>query len=274
MNNRQETLKMLKKQIVKISCKCQEGHIPSAFSILDILYVLYHDVMKTDPKNPDKEPRDRLIVSKGHASIGIYAVLAEAGFFPMEELDTFCQYESRLGGHPDFHKVPGVEVSTGSLGHGLPLAVGIAMAQKFKKTDSRVFVIIGDGELNEGTNWEAFLAAKEQKLSNLVCILDYNHSSDRAVDLGNVEHKLADFGWNTLSVDGHDHEKLKDALSRQYGNDRPLFIAAHTIKGNGCKSIENQPAWHHRSPDEQEMKQMLEEIEHGNEYEKTVYCND
>ena len=179
MNNRHETLKMLKRQIVKVSYECQEGHIPSAFSILDILYVLYHDVMKIDPHNPKKEPHDRLIVSKGHASIGIYAVLAEVGFFQMEELDTFCQYGSRLGGHPDFHKVPGIEVSTGSLGHGLPLAVGIAMAQKFKKNNNRVFVIIGDGELNEGTNWEAFMAAKEQKLSNLVCILDYNHSSDR-----------------------------------------------------------------------------------------------
>ena len=263
MDSRIETLKMLKKKMVEISYYSQEGHIPSAFSILDILYVLYHDVMRTDTENPQNEPHDRLIVSKGHASLGIYAAMAEAGFFPMQELDTFCRYGSRLGGHPDFHKIPGMEVSTGSLGHGLPLAVGIAMAQKWKQTQNRVFVIVGDGELNEGTNWEAVMAAKEQELSNLICILDYNHSSDRAVMLGDVKEKIRQFGWNAISVDGHDHEQLRSALRMQQGR-KPLMVVARTIKGNGCRSIENQPAWHHRSPNEAEMRQMLEEIENGN----------
>ena len=264
MDSRYETIKKLKKKIVEISYHSQEGHIPSAFSILDILYVLYHDVMHIDPKNPIIEPHDRLIISKGHASLGIYAVMAEAGFFPMQELDTFCQYGSRLGGHPDFHKIPGIEVSTGSLGHGLPLAVGMAMAQKWKQTQNKVFVLIGDGDLNEGTNWEAFMAAKEQELSNLICILDYNHSSDRAVAFEDVEKKLQQFGWNTQSVDGHDHQKLEAALTMQYENDRPVFIAAQTVKGKGCRSMENNPAWHHRSPDETERRQLLEEIENGN----------
>ncbi len=264
MEDREETLKLLKKEIIKVSYHTQEGHIPSAFSILDILYVLYHDVMKINPTNPNEEDRDRLIVSKGHASIGIYAVMASAGFFPLDELSSFGQYGSRLGGHPDFHKIPGIEVSTGSLGHGLPIAVGMAMALKFKGSKNKVFVIIGDGELNEGTNWEAIMAAKEQELSNLVCILDYNHSSDRAVDFGAVEKKISDFGWNVRLADGHNHEQLQPVLTLSSDNRSPVMVAAQTIKGYGCKSIENNPAWHHRSPNEQEMQQLLEELDNGN----------
>lgn len=259
MNQIDKTLKDIKKQIVQVSYDTQEGHIPSAFSILDILYVLYHDIMDIDPSEPYKKHRDRLIVSKGHASLGIYAILAERGYFPREEVESFGKFNSRLGGHPDRTKVPGIEASTGSLGHGLPLAVGMAMGLKFKNSSEKVFTIIGDGEANEGSVWEAIMIAGEQKLSNLVCILDYNHSGDRAVYLGNMEEKFKSFGWNAYTVDGHDHEALKQILSLN-SNEKPLAVIAETVKGYGCKMIENNPAWHHRSPNKDELVQMLEEI--------------
>uniref|UniRef100_UPI0022E0461E transketolase n=1 Tax=Enterocloster aldenensis TaxID=358742 RepID=UPI0022E0461E len=256
----EEKMKELKRCIAQVAFERQEGHIPSAYSILDILYVLYHDVMDIDPCQPEKKIRDRLIVSKGHASLGLYTILADRGYFPMEEVSTFGQLNSRLGGHPDYHKVPGVEASTGSLGHGLPLAVGIAMGLNFKGSRERVYVIVGDGEMNEGTNWEAIMVAKEQGLSNLVCIVDYNHSSDRAVDFGNMETKFNAFGWETYSVDGHNHAELKDTLTRTNDMKRPIAIIANTIKGYGCKMIENNPAWHHRSPNLEELLQMMEEL--------------
>ena len=257
--NRTEKLKALREAIIEVSYNNQEGHIPSAFSILDILYVLYHDVMNIDPQHPRIESRDRLIVSKGHASIGLYTVLADRGFFPMEELSTFCRFGSRLGGHPDRNKVPGIEVSTGSLGHGLSLAVGIAMAMKFQNKPGTVYVIVGDGEFNEGTMWEALLLANQHKLDNLVCILDYNHSGDRAIDLGDMEQKFTAFGWESISVAGHDHELLRQALTPPSCG-KPKAVVANTTKGFGCKMIENNPAWHHRSPNEQEYTQMKEDL--------------
>lgn len=254
-------MKDLKKFIAQVSFERQEGHIPSAYSILDILYVLYRDVMDIDPHYPDKEVRDRLIVSKGHSSLGIYTILGDRGFFELDEVRTFGAYLSRMGGHPDFHKVPGIEVSTGSLGHGLPLGVGMAMGLGFKKTKEHIYVIVGDGELNEGTNWEAIMVAKEQKLSNLTCIFDYNHSSDRAVDFEDLEAKLREFGWHCISVDGHDHSKLKEVLLTR--SDRPIAIVANTIKGYGCKLMENNPAWHHRSPNAKELEEILEDIDNA-----------
>lgn len=255
-------MKDLRKRIVEISYANQEGHIPSAFSILDIMYVLCNDVMDIDPTMPLKEPRDRLIVSKGHASIGIYTILADRGFIPEEELKTFGKFNSRLGGHPDFRKVPGIEVSTGSLGHGLPLGVGLAMGLKFKGSKETVYVIVGDGELNEGTNWEAALVAKEQNLDNLVCIVDYNHSSDRAVNIGDIEEKFRCFGWDACSVDGHNHAALINVLL-PHQSDKPRAVVANTIKGFGCNTmtVEYAAAWHHRSPNKEEYVQVMEELE-------------
>ena len=255
----QEHMKELKRAIVTASYHNQQGHIPSAFSILDILYVLYHDVMNVDPAEPRKEDRDRLVVSKGHASLGIYAVMADRGFFPMEELETYSSFGSRLGGHPDRNKVPGVELSTGSLGHGFSMAVGVAMALKFQNKPGTVYVIVGDGEFNEGTMWEAVLLANEHRLSNLVCIMDYNHSGDRAIDLGDMKMKFSAFGWDSCEVDGHDHEALRQALAPSC-SDRPKVVIANTIKGYGCPMIENNPAWHHRSPNTEEYNQMMEEL--------------
>lgn len=254
-----EKMKELKRQILTVSHENQEGHIPTAFSILDILYVLYNDVMNVDPENPKMPGRDRLVVSKGHASIGMYAVMADRGYFPKEEVATYCKFGSRLGGHPDRNKVPGIEVSTGSLGHGFPLAIGIAMGMKINHASGTVYVIAGDGEMNEGTMWESVLLAKQHNLSNLVFILDYNHSGDRAIDLGDMQEKFKTFGWETISVDGHDHEALTKALVPPIG-DAPKAVIANTIKGYGCPMIENNPAWHHRSPNDEEYKQLMEEL--------------
>lgn len=252
--------KSLKRIILETAHKTKEGHIPSAFSILDILYVLYDSILNVDPKNPEKTDRDYLLVSKGHSAVGLYAVLADRGFFPMSELDTFGQFNSRLGGHPDRNKVPGVEASTGSLGHGLPIAVGIAMGLGYKNELQRVFCIIGDGELNEGSMWEAILLAGEHKCKNLTCIVDYNHSIDRSILWGDLTEKFRAFGWDVVEVDGHDLMALETAFQRGE-RQRPLAVIANTIKGNGCKSMENEPGWHHRSPNEEELMQLLKELE-------------
>ncbi|MFM1756532.1 MAG: hypothetical protein RL621_1493, partial [Bacteroidota bacterium] len=237
----------------------KEGHIPSAFSILDILYVLYNQVLNIEANNPRDENRDRFILSKGHASLGLYAVLSDKGFFDSEELETFGKFSSRLGGHPDCNKIPGVEASTGSLGHGFPMAVGIAMALKIKKSSSRVFVIVGDGECNEGTIWETALLAVNHNLNNITCIIDYNHSNDRALLLGNLSEKFKSFGWSTFEVDGHCHEHLEEVLKKR-DNLKPIAIIANTIKGKVIADMENNPAWHHKFPSENEIEEMIKNI--------------
>ncbi len=251
----------LQKMILRVSHVTREGHVPSAFSILDILYVLYHGIMNVAPGEPQKEDRDYLVVSKGHSAIGLYAVLADAGFFPMEELDTFAMLHSRLGGHPDFNKVPGVEASTGSLGHGFPIAVGMAMGLQMKGKGQRIFCILGDGEANEGSVWEAVILAGQHKLRDLTCIFDGNHSIDRSIQWGNMAEKFEAFGWEAVQVDGHDHDALREVLSKPaYG--RPRAVIARTVKGHGCKTMEEDPfAWHHRAPNDEELERMLKEID-------------
>jgi transketolase len=252
-----DTIVDIKKNIILAAYRSQEGHIASSFSILDILYVLYQDILNVDPNDPNKPDRDRFVLSKGHASLGYYAILEAFGFLRADELDTFCAYHSRLGGHPDINKVPGVEVSAGSLGHGLPMAVGIAMALKIQKNPARVFCLVGDGELNEGSMWESFLLAAHHHLSNLTCIVDYNHSTDRAVDISDLSAKLRAFNWETLEVNGHSHDALRLALQTKSEN-QPVAIIANTIKGNGCARMENNPEWHHKSPNEEQLKEILE----------------
>jgi transketolase len=259
MNIEAKKIRELKKTILKASYFSKEGHIPSAFSILDILYVLYSNVLNVNAKNPGDENRDRFILSKGHASLGLYAVLAERGFINSEELETFGKFSSRLGGHPDCNKIPGVEASTGSLGHGFPIALGIAMALKIKKSSSRVFVIVGDGECNEGTIWETALLAVNHNLDNITCIIDYNHSNDRALLLGSLAEKFKSFGWSTFEVDGHCHEQLGEALKKR-DNQRPIAIIANTIKGKGILEMENNPAWHHKFPSENEIDEMIKNV--------------
>jgi len=200
-----------------------EKHTNAATSTLDVLHVLYEDVLRVDPERPDWAERDRFVLSKGHGPMAYYAVLARRGFFPVDELDRFLEWDGILGGHPDRHRVPGVEASTGSLGHGLPLAVGIAYALRAKRLDEqRVFVLTGDAELNEGSNWEAILHAGARRLDNLTLIVIDNRSS--TIALGDIAAKLAAFGWDATTVDGRDHDQLRAALMHRA--DAPTAVVA------------------------------------------------
>jgi len=253
-------MKNLAKTIIKSAHSAKEGHIPSALSILEILIVLYDRILNIDPKNPDSDNRDRFILSKGHASLGLYAVLAHKGFFSHVSLENFGKFESILGGHPDRNKVPGVEASTGSLGHGLPIAVGIALGLKIKKNSHKVYVLIGDGEANEGTIWESAMLASHHNLSNLVCIIDHNHSTDRAVKICDLEEKFKSFGWKAKTIDGHDRKAIYDSLT-DLDESKPTAVIAQTIKGKGIKMMENNPAWHHKAPTEEEFEEIMRELD-------------
>lgn len=253
------TIDDLRKSIVRTAHCAQEGHIPSALSVLDILWVLYHDILTYDPAKPASDGRDRFVLSKGHASLALYTILAQMGFFDQSELTRFCQFDGILGGHPDRTKVPGVETSTGSLGHGFPMGVGMAMALRIRNNPARVFVLIGDGEANEGTIWESALLASHHALTNVCCIVDFNHSTDRALSLGDLREKFRSFGWNAVEVDGHSHDELRSAMRRR-ADRKPVAVVARTIKGYGCACMEGNPAWHHRAPTDSELSAILAEM--------------
>jgi transketolase len=246
----------LRRCILQAAASAKEGHLGSAFSILDILWVLYADVLRINPHLPDDDLRDRFFLSKGHAAIGLYAILMARGFFDHDTLMGFCSKNSVLGGHPDCRKVPGVEATTGSLGHGMPIAVGVAMALKLKASASHVYCLIGDGESNEGTIWESALLASHHHLDNVTCIMDHNHSGDRALNIGGILDKFRAFGWETAEIDGHDHASIRAALVTK-NRTGPRFILANTIKGKGCPEMENNPAWHHRIPTPKELEELL-----------------
>ena len=257
-DNPSVVLRRLRSIIIKTAASAQEGHIPSALSVLEILWVLYDRVMSVTPDTITSEVRDRFVLSKGHASLGLYAVLAEKGFFSMETLNNFGKFGSMLGGHPDSTRIPGVEASTGSLGHGLPMAVGMALGLRIRGLPPQVYCLIGDGESNEGSIWEAALLAAHHSLANLLCIVDHNHSTDRALLMDNIGAKFAAFGWAVREVNGHDHAALYNALT--WRTDKPVCIIANTVKGHGCKAMENQPAWHHKSPTLDEASRLLETL--------------
>ncbi len=200
-----------------------EKHDSSSHSTLDVLWVLYDRVLLFDPHNPNWEDRDRFVLSKGHGCVSYYAILADKGFFPTSTLKTFMQYESILGAHPDRNLVPGVEASTGSLGHGLPMAAGIAIALRLKKSDRRVFALIGDGECNEGSIWESALLAGNLQLSNLTCIAINNHSS--SLELGDLAAKFATFGWVSTTINGRNHDQIYQSLSYR-DSTRPTAVIA------------------------------------------------
>lgn len=252
-------IKNLRSNILKAAANSGEGHIPSALSILDILYVLYDDFITNSSFTSTNNVGNRFILSKGHASLALYAVLNHHGKIPDEEFYSFAKFESSLGGHPDRNKIPCVESSTGSLGHGLPQAIGLAMALRIKESPGHVYVLIGDGESNEGTIWESALLAPHHKLENLTCIVDNNLSSARALDLGRLSEKFTAFGWKTIEIDGHDHDAIRDALKfREIG--RPIAVIANTVKGYGIVSMESNPEWHHRSPNSFELEFLLGEM--------------
>ncbi|MBZ0139573.1 MAG: transketolase [Pseudorhodoplanes sp.] len=229
------------------------GHVGSSMSLIEILRVLYDDVLRFDATRPGWPERDRCVLSKGHGCLALYALLADKGYFPVDELDRFCRFDSILGGHPEYGKVPGVEASTGALGHGLSIGIGMALAARIHKRDSRVFVVMGDGEINEGSVWEAALAAGKHRLSNLCAIVDYNkiQSAGPTVEIQDLEpllDKWTSFGFATRDVDGHDVEALR-ALFRQmpFDQGRPSAIICHTVKGKGIPFAEGDPKWHHQS---------------------------
>jgi transketolase len=241
------------KKVVDIATLKKEGHIPSSLSILDIMYVLYDKVLDVNSIRENKINRDRFILSKGHASLGLYVILDHFGLLK-EDINTVCDLDSKLGGHPT-DKIFGVESSTGSLGHGLPIGVGLALAYKIKKYKNKIYVIIGDGEANEGTIWESALLANHHNLNNLVCIVDFNHSTDRAIDLGNLKMKFDSFGWDVIEIDGHNHSEILNALT--HSSLKPICIIANTIKGKGLPPIENNHEWHHKFPNPEEYKMLI-----------------
>ncbi len=229
------------------------GHVGSAFSLVEMLRVLYDDILRVDAANPRWVERDRCILSKGHGCLALYVLLAEKGFFPETELWRFCKPDGILGGHPEYGKVPGVEASTGSLGHGLPIGVGFALNARHQQAGHRVFVVGSDGESNEGSVWEAALCAAKHRLSNLTVLIDYNKQQSYAttyevLDLEPFAEKWRAFGFATEEVDGHDVTALRTALGRvPFDPQKPSALLCHTVKGKGVGFVENNLAWHHKN---------------------------
>jgi len=259
---------LLSKEIRKLSLEMvhnsNASHIGSALSMVDILAVLYNDILKFDSNNQNWEERDKLILSKGHSCVALYAVLGLKNFFDIELLKTYGKNGSNFMNHIS-HKVPGVEFSTGSLGHGLPYAVGIALGNKLKKIDSKVYVILGDGEVAEGSNWEALLFASHNKLDNLVVIVDNNNlqsltTVDDTLSLEPYDKKFLSFGCNVVKVDGHDHEQLNKVFSLNNLNLKLNVVIAKTIKGKGVSYMENEVKWHYKSPNTEELSTAIKEI--------------
>jgi transketolase len=259
---------MLRRLVVRALDGGARGHIGSSLSLIEIMRVLYDDILRYRADAPEWEERDRCILSKGHGCIAQYVMLAEKGFFPHEVLDTFCRRDSILGGHPEAGKIPGIEASTGALGHGLPIGVGRAMGLRIKKSAARVFVITGDGEINEGSVWEAALSASKHRLSNLTWMIDYNkvQSAGPTAEILNLE-PLADkcraFGFTVAEVDGHDVEALRRLLRTvPLDDERPTTVICHTVKGKGLSFAENDANWHHKSSINKELVvQMYDALE-------------
>jgi transketolase len=261
----EELAKRLRIHVLEMTNRGQSSHVGSALSIADIIAVLYHDVLQIEPDNPSNPSRDRFILSKGHAGACVYAALAESGFFSTEELKKHYQDGSNLSGHVSHKGVPGVEFSTGSLGHGLPVAAGMAYAAILDGAQHRVFTLLSDGECDEGSNWEAILFASHFGLSNLTAIVDYNKIQSLApvaetIDLEPFVNKWVSFGWAVAEVDGHCHAQLLEALNGR-DSQRPSVVIAHTTKGKGVSFMENSVLWHYRSPQGKEFHDALTELQ-------------
>lgn len=253
----------IRRNILKISKESGHGHIPTCFSIVEILYSLY-SVMKHNPVRPDWDERDIFVLSKGHAALAQYCTLGYYGYFPVEKVFTFGAFMSDFGCHADRTKIPGIEVSTGSLGHGIGVAAGIALAFKIQKSPRQVYTLIGDGESNEGTVWEAIMVAVNQELNNLTVIYDDNRSHSRGLQIQDPAAHFRGFGCNAIEIPGHDHEALIDGFHRPCQGVK--VIVAHTEKGHGCEMLtRNQYEWHRRSPNNEEFMTMMRELD-----EKTV----
>jgi transketolase len=248
----------LRKHIVHMVYQGRDGHIPSAFSIIDILEVLYREYLKVDARHPQDAGRDYFILSKGHGCVALYVVLEKHGFITPRDLETFCKAGGILGEHPDCTKVPGVEASTGSLGHGFPFAVGIALGLRIRGMGNKVYVLVGDGECHEGTVWEA----AHRHLGNLCVIVDWNGSAAQLMSQDDLPAKWRAFGWDTMVIDGHSERELCAAFDkvRAQPRDTPIAIVAKTIKGKGVPMVEGHGTWHHRIPSDEEHRAIMEAL--------------
>lgn len=265
VNYLKEKANQIRKDFITMIYEAKAGHIGGALSSTDIMTVLYYSILKVDPENPKMEDRDRFILSKGHCVEPLYCILADKGFFPKEKLKTFSKFGTTLIGHPN-NKNAGVEVNTGALGHGLSVAVGMALAAKLDKKSYRVFTLMGDGEQAEGSVWEAAMAGVHYKLDNLIAIVDRNKlqisgCTEDVMRLESLEDKWSSFGWNVIPVDGNDVKELQEVfLSLPRVKDKPTLVMAYTTKGKGVSFMENQAKWHHGVPSEEQLKQAMKEL--------------
>lgn len=270
MNNKVNELKNkakeLRKDLVKVVYESKAGHIGGSLSSLDILTTLYYEVLNVNPENPKDPDRDRFILSKGHIAEALYCVLADKGYFEKEKLKTYSKFGSTLIGHPNI-KNPGVELNTGSLGHGLSASVGMALAAKKDNKNYRVFTLMGDGEQAEGSIWEAAMSAAHYKLDNLVAIVDRNGlqisgTTEDVMSLKDLSGKWEKFGWNVIEVNGNDIEQLLNVFNAAPAVEgKPTMVIAKTIKGKGVSFMENNPKWHHGVPTEEQYVQAMKELE-------------
>jgi transketolase len=268
MKDTQKLARNIRCEALKMVYRARASHIGSALSISDIVSVLYGRVLHVDPNLPTWELRDRFILSKGHACVAVYAALFECGFISREDILSYGQNHSVLMNHIS-HKVSGVEFSTGSLGHGLPFGVGKALAAKRREQTWRTYVLLSDGELGEGSNWEAMMFAAHHQLERLVAIVDYNKlqsltTVDKTLRVEPLADKARAFGWSVREVDGHDHIELEKVLIRNsWEKGKPCFLIAHTIKGKGVSFMENSVQWHYKSPSKEELEKAIGEIQNA-----------
>ena len=271
IENLEKKANIIRRYIIEMISNAEGGHIGGALSIADIMAVLYFHILKVDPENPEWEDRDRVVLSKGHASAAWYAALAERGYFPKEELLTFDHINSRLQGHPDMNKTPGVDMSSGSLGQGISVALGMALAVRYLKKIYWTFVILGDGETQEGQVWEAAMVAANYNTDNLIAILDYNKlqlygETNAIMNIEPVIEKWRVFDWNTIEINGHRINEILQALEEAVKFDgKPTIVVGHTIKGKGVSFMENKVEWHSLAPTKEQTNQALKELGYSNE---------
>lgn len=266
-----EKTKEFRKVILKTTNHAGMGHVGGSLSEVDILTALYYSVMNIDPSNPDWDDRDRFILSKGHASPGLYTVLAGRGYYDAAHLETFDEIDTKLQAHPDMHKCPGIDYSTGSLGQGLSVGIGIALGGAMRGRNFKTYVLLGDGECQEGQVWEAMMFAGANQVKNLVAIVDYNKvqlssTMEENVNIHPLPEKIAAFRWKVIEVDGHDMDALNRALHSAAVDSAngPVAVVAHTVKGKGVSFMENKCEWHGKAPDDEQLAAALKEIEGGN----------
>lgn len=263
-----KTASLLRKDILRMIFEAKAGHPGGSLSAVEVITALYFHVLNIDPQRPDWEDRDRFILSKGHACPALYAALAERGFFPKEAMRTLRQYHSILQGHPDMNKVPGLDMTAGSLGNGLSIGLGMALSARLKKRDYMVYVMLGDGEIQEGMVWEAAMAATHHDVSNLIAVVDCNgvQINGWVNDIMRIE-PLADkwkaFGWSVVEINGHDMGQVLEGLHRARSMRGPSVILARTVKGKGVSFMEDNPAWHGSAPNAEQLEQALKEIDEG-----------